>query len=41
MKISDDQIVIYKSEDGKTAIDVRLENESDVISSVVADKSVL
>ena len=28
MKISDDQIVIYKSEDGKTAIDVRLENET-------------
>ena len=41
MKLSDDQIVICKSKDRKTAIDVRLENESDVISSVVADKSVL
>ena|GEM_PF-3889552 len=41
MKFSEDQIVICKSEDRKTAIDVWLENESDVISSVVADKSVL
>ena len=39
MKISDDQIVIYKSEDGKTAIDVRLENESDALFNVVADYS--